>query len=425
MPYFADRYHLSLPGLAAVCLLAQTPLRAQQPVLEFDAALNIARERSQQLVAEREARTAAEELAVAAGQRPDPMLMAGVENLPVSGDDAFEITRDSMTMRSIGIGFELTREDRRDARAARYAIEAEAAAASESEILAGLERGTASAWLESHFLEVAHRTLLRAREQTLLQVEAADVAFRSGLGSESDALAARLVVAQLDDRIDAASRDIAMARVRLARWIGEAASGPLGEPPAMDSAGPHGTDIDAALLHHPGLERLERQVELARAEAEIARTNQRSDWTVELMYGQRSPDYSNMMSFRASKPLRLNTHDRQDRELSAQLALTGRARAELEEETRMHRAEIEALVAAWQANRARLDRFDTDLVPLARQRSDAATAAYRGGTGTLESVLDARIAGIDVELDRIALENETALIWAELHYLIPSGGAHE
>ena len=154
------------------------------------------------------------------------------------------------------------------------------------------------------------------REQALLQVEVADVAFRSGLGPESDSLAARLAVAQLDDRIDAASRDVALARVRLTRWIGEAASGPLGEPPAMDSAGPHGTDVDAALLHHPGLERLERQVEIARAEAEIARANQRSDWTVELMYGQRSPDYSNMMSFRASKPLRLNTRDRQDRELA-------------------------------------------------------------------------------------------------------------
>ena len=193
----------------------------------------------------------------------------------------------------------------------------------------------------------------------------------------------------------------------------------------MDSAGPHGTDVDAALLHHPGLERLERQVEIARADAEIARANQHSDWTIELMYGQRSPDYSNMMSFRASKPLRLNTRDRQDRELSAQLALAGRATAELEEATRMHRAEAEALIAAWQANRARLDRFATELAPLAYQRSEAATAAYRGGTGTLESVLDARMAAIDVELDRIALENETALIWAELHYLVPAGDAHE
>jgi outer membrane protein TolC len=425
VPYITARYRLSLPLLVVACLFAQTPLRAQQAVLQFDAAIDIARERSQQLVAERAAQAAAAEMAVAAGQRPDAMLVAGIENLPVSGDDAFEVTRDSMTMRAIGIEFELTRGDRRDARTARYAVEAEAAAASEGAALAALERGTASAWLERYFLEAAHRVLLRAREQTLLQVEAADAAFRSGIGPESDAFAARLAVAQLDDRIDAASRDVALSRVRLARWVGEVASGPLGEPPAMDSAGLHGTDIDATLLHHPGLERLARQVELAQAEAEILRANQRSDWTVELMYGQRSPAYSNMMSFRASKPLRLNARDRQDRELAAQLALAGRASAELEEEKRMHRAEIEALVAAWQANGSRLDRFDTELMPLARRGSDAAIAAYRGGTGTLESVLDARIAEIDIELDRVALENETALIWAELYYLVPSGDAHE
>ena len=351
--------------------------------------------------------------------------MAGIENLPVNGNDAFEVTSDFMTMRSIGIEFELVRPERREARAARYAVEADVATAAEGVALAALERGAAAAWLNRYFLESVHSELQRSREQVSLQIEAADVAFRSGLGTEDGALAARLTLARLDDRIEEAARDVELARVQLARWIGDAASRPLGEPPAMDSAGAHASGIASALQHHPGLQRLSSEADLARAQAEIARAESDSDWTVGVMYGQRSPDFSNMVSVRASKPLRLNRRDRQDREVAAQLALARKASAELEEATRMHQAESESLLAAWQANGTRLDRYDTELLPLARERSAAATAAYRGGTGTLEGVLAARVAEIDVALDRIALAHETALIWAELYYLVPAEtGAH-
>ncbi len=409
----------------AVCQLPVISAHAQTSSLDFDAALALAQERSGLLVAERAARTAAEEMAVAASQRPDPTLVAGIENLPVSSEDAFELTSDFMTMRSIGIEFDLMRPERREARAARYAVEAEVASAAEGAALTALERGAAAAWLDRYYLESAHSELLRSREQTVLQIQATDVAFRSGLGSESDALAARLTLARLDDRIEAAARDVELARLQLERWIGDAASLPLGQPPAMDSAGAHGAGIDSALEHHPGLQRLSQEAELARAQAEIARTELDSDWSVGVMFSQRSPDYSNMVSVRASKPLRLNRRDRQDREVAAQLALARRANAELEEATRMHRAESASLLSAWQANGTRLARYDTELLPLARERSAAAIAAYRGGTGSLEKVLDARVAEIEVALDRIALAHETALIWAELYFLVPSeSGEH-
>ena len=42
-------------------------------------------------------------MAVAAGQLPDPVLRAGVDNLPVNGPDAFSIGSDFMTMRRIGV----------------------------------------------------------------------------------------------------------------------------------------------------------------------------------------------------------------------------------------------------------------------------------------------------------------------------------
>ena len=79
----------------------------------------------------------AAEAARAAGQLPDPMLRAGIDNLPVTGADRFSTTRDSMTMKRIGIGQEWVSADKRAAREARR----EAMAGRESVHGAGRGRG--------------------------------------------------------------------------------------------------------------------------------------------------------------------------------------------------------------------------------------------------------------------------------------------
>jgi hypothetical protein len=66
-------------------------------------------------------------------------------------------------------------------------------------------------------------------------------------------------------------------------------------------------------------------------------------------------------------------------------------------------------------------RYDAALIPLARERTLAATAAYRGRSGPLTAVLDARNGEIEVRRDQLILEMETAELWAELNYLVLAG----
>ena len=102
-------------SLACLGSLAQSSLAP----LTLDAAVAQATARSW-LIAAADAQTqAAREMALAAGQRPDPVLRLGIDNLPVTGPDRFSLTRDFMTMRSIGLMQELTREDKRSARVQR------------------------------------------------------------------------------------------------------------------------------------------------------------------------------------------------------------------------------------------------------------------------------------------------------------------
>lgn len=389
--------------------------------LTLDEALRLAQERSLQLPADDAAAFASRQMAVAAGQRPDPTLKAGIDNLPINGADRFSVTRDFMTQRSVGVTQELTRGSKLEARSARFERDAEVAEARRELALANLQRDTAIAWLDRYYQERMREVLIAQRDEARLQIEAADVAYRGGKGSQVDAFAARSTVAQIEDRISQAERQVATAKTMLARWIGTQATSPLDVPPTHDSVRLRPEDLETQLAHHPVIGVMLKEEERARAEADVTRTEKKADVSVELTYSQRGPAYSNMISFNLSIPLQWNQKNRQDRELSAKLALVEQLRGEREEQTRIHVAEALSQLEEWRSDRERLVRYDASLLPLASERTRAGVAAYRGGSGTLTAVLEARRNEIDTRIERLRLQMEVARLWAQLNYLVPVG----
>jgi len=407
---------IGLAGLMSACA-------AHAAALGFDEALRLAQERSRQLPAHEAATTAAREMAVAARQLPDPTLKAGVSNLPINGPDQFSLTRDFMTMRNIGLMQEFTRGDKRAARAARFEREAEAAQASRALALTNLQRDTAIAWLDRHYAERMRALLAAQRDESRLQVDAAEAAYRGNRGAQADVFAARSAVAQIDDRLAQTERQLAGATTQLARWVGAAAAQPLDTPPAMTSIALQPAELDTTLAHHPQIAVMFKQEEIALADAEVARANRHADWSAELMLSQRGPAYSNMVSLTVALPLQWDTKNRQDRELAAKLATAEQMRAEREEATRAHVAEARAMLQEWHSNGERLQRYDASILPLAAQRTQAALSAYRGGSGPLTAVLDARRNDIDMRMERLRLEMDTARLWAQLNFLVPASHA--
>ena len=394
-----------------------------QQALTLDQALRAAQDRSLQLVAQDAAAAASREMAVAAGQRPDPTLKLGINNLPVDGPERFSLSRDFMTMRSLGAMQEFTRSDKLKARSARFDREAESAQAIRALALANLRRDTAMAWLDRFYQEQMLELLRTQRVEASLQVEAADTAYRGGRGAQADAFAARSAAALIDDRIRQTERQLATAKTRLVRWVGDAAGQPLAAAPALTAVRLDSINLESQLAHHPEIAMMLRQEAVARADADIARSNQRADWSVELMFSQRGPAYSNMVSVNVSIPLQLDPKRRQDRELSAKLAVVEQLRAQREEVTRERVAETRSGLQEWQSDRDRLSHYDGTLIPLATERTRAAMATYRGGGGPLAGVLEARRMEIDTRMERLRLEMEAAGRWARLEYLIPT--AHE
>ncbi len=405
--------------LAALIFATVSPSWAAD-LLTLDEAQRVALLRSRQLVADSALASAAREQAVAAGQLPDPVLKFGVNNLPINGADRFSLTRDFMTMRSVGVMQEITRADKRKTRAGRFEREAEAAEAGRAVTLTNLRRDTALAWLDRYYQERMGDVLLAQRVEASLQIEAADAAYRGGRGAQADLFAARSAVAQIDDRIRKNESQVAMSMTRLARWVGDGASQRLGEPPDTAVVRLNAGSLETGLEHHPQLAFMARQEAVARAEVELAQSNKRADWSVELMFSQRGPAYSNMASLNVSIPLQWDQKNRQDRDVAAKLALAEQIHAQREEASREHVAQARAWLLEWQGNRGRLANFDKALIPLAAERTRAALASYRGGGGPLSAVLEARRMEIDVRMDRLRLEMEIAGLWAQLNYLIPA-----
>jgi outer membrane protein TolC len=405
---------------AVIGVLIVLPLMTHaQSLLSIEKAQSFAIKHSTQLVAHDAASKAAYDMGLAAGQLPDPILKLGVNNLPIDSADRFSLTRDFMTMRSIGVIQEFTSEDKRKARSNRFEREVELVNANRNLTANNVQRSTALAWLDHYYQERILEVLVRQRDEAKLQIETSDAAYRGGRGSLNDAFAARSAVVQIEDRIAMAKLQVGTSKILLNRWIGDIGAYALDTLPLMDRVAFDEDHLDDQLLHHPQITVMQSQELVAQADANIALANKKVDWTVEIMLNQRGSAYSNMASINASIPWQWDPKNRQDREISAKLATVEQLRAERTDTIRNHVAEIRVMLREWRGNQARLRKYDDTILPLAKERTSAALAAYRGGAAaasTLSTVLESRRMEVDVQLERLRLDMETARLWAQLNY---------
>lgn len=409
-----------IEGSVAMAVFTAPLAWAADPPLTLVAAQRRAIEYSRQLAGQDFATTAAREMAVAAGQRPDPVIRMGIDNLPVTTSDRFSLTRDFMTMRRIGVMQELIGDDKLQRRAERFEREADKSLAQKVATTVVIERDTAIAWLELYYAQAMAAVIAETGEQSKLEIQAAEGAYRAGRGSQADVYATHSALVMFEDRASEAAVKVRNAKAMLARWIGEAADQTLAGEPALDTIRVSRAQLEEQLAQHPQVMLLQNQEALAAAEVRIAQANRKSDWTVELAYQQRGPSFSNMVSIGVSIPWQWDQGNRQDRELSAKQALADQARLERDEALRGYVAETAVLINEWDNGRQRQARYQRDLLPLAQARTEAMLAAYRGGKSTLTEVVAARRGEIDVRLQALQLAADTARWWARINFLFPS-----
>jgi outer membrane protein TolC len=405
--------HMRAVALAAAMLPALTvaaPLTLTQ-------ALDLAVQRSEATRSARAGVASASEAARAAGQLPAPTLRAGIDNLPVTGGDRLSTTRDSMTMKRIGIGQEWVSAEKRAARQAA----ADAMVSRESVTVQGaaadVRLQTALAYVDAYFAGETLKLTTVAEHHVHEELEASKARLTSSAGSSQEVLATISARGIAEDESAEVRQQQSAARVVLERWVGVQAED-LAAP--ME---PTGLDEQRYIANHPMVSAAQRDIELARREATVASSNRKPNWSWEVSYGQRT-GYSDMVSFGVSIPFPVSPAERQDRETASKFALVDKAEGALAEATRAAQAEFRGLASDAQRLSDRIQRYQATVVVPAQQRTAAALAGYRSNQVTLATLFEARHMEVEAQRKLLSLQRERAKAQAQLAFKpIVNGGA--
>jgi outer membrane protein TolC len=387
--------------------------------LSLDEAVRLAEDDSPAINARKSAVESAEDAVAPAGALPDPQLVAGIDNLPVTTGDAFNVTRDFMTMRKVGVVQDFPQRDKRRSRTERAQAVAERERALLTTERLSVRESVARAWIARASAEHRLQLLQALQPRAEVQVAAATAALSGGRGSAADGIAAKSAQASLADRISQVEREVEEARAEFARWVPEAADRPLGDAADWSNLGIDPDSLLTHIGHHRELLAYDAAEQAANADVAMARAEKRPDWSVELDYAQRGPQYSNMITleFRVGLPI-FPTH-RQDATIASKQAAVTQLEAEREDARRMHTADLKKTLAAWRSAGERVRRYEKDLLPLADDRAEAALAAYRGGRSDLQASLTALDEAIEARVAYTELQNTYGQAWATLHFAFP------
>ncbi|WP_333992833.1 TolC family protein [Burkholderia orbicola] len=404
-------------------LLVAGAVHAQPSPLTLDAALQSATDRSASMQAAQASVLARSEAAVKAGQLPDPMLKAGIDNLPVNGGQRFTVGQDFMTMRRIGIEQEWVSGDKRRLRTALADEQVGRERAGYLVQLAAVRRQTATAWLDAVYAKQA-----LALQQALLghmnhELDATQASYRGAKASAGDVVQARAMLAQTQDQVLKAQQAYRTALIALARWTALPVTDVAGTPPAPESF-VSALPPDELRLSQPALVAAADDIAVAEADAAVANSERSPNWTWEIAYQQRGGAYSNMVSVGVSIPLPLNRKNRQNRDVAEKAALATKARLMYEDTLRQVQADIRTQSDTLASGRERIANLSAALLPAADQRVQLATAAYRAGTGSLADTFAARRAQLEAQLQVLDLRRDVSQTWAQLEYqVVPSAMA--
>lgn len=416
-------------AVSTLLCLAAPPLQAQTAgPLSLDEALGIASANAPALNAATGGAQAAREMAVSAGQLPDPVLKLVADDWPVNGPDSSGSPVSST--RRIGLMQEYVSTAKRDQFRRRAELDAVRQEAMRSSLRSTLRRDVATAWFERYYA-LQSQALLKVMEAEIeLQLQTLDSQLRAGKASAAESPLAMAMLLQNRDRLLVADKQARISQIALTRWLGKEATRPFARAPnidilALDPANPEAIASAAPVLAHAS------EREIAQADFAIAQSSKRPNWSWELGYSRGGNSDTNMVSLGVTIPLVLNASNKQDRDIAARKAQVEQADALHEDLLRETQMTLASSYAEWQSLVERRRRLADALLPVLRQRIELSLAAYRSGQGTLASVLEARRADVEAQLQLLDLARETARLWAQLNYVygesatVHAQGAHQ
>ena len=410
-----------LRGIAAAMLgllLSLTAAAQEDP--ELARLLEEAAERNPDVIAARKEAEAAASRVEPAAALDDPMLEAGLLNVPAQ---SFSLRREDMTMKMIGISQRLPYPGKRGLRREAALKEAEAAAVGAGEVLNKVQRDVKAAYLDLWLADESLRLTesnLRVLEQFL---SIAESRYRVGQSSQADVFKAQTQLSRMQEERLKLGRERPSLEAELNRAAGRAdAAAITPRAPQLREADLRLEALRAATrASRPQLLAQQRLVERSAAQVDLAKKDYYPDFDVRFSYGQRDnfQDMRREDMVSLTVAINLPVWGKSKREPRVAEAESMRGQATAMYQARLNEADAmlrQQVAAAGQALRS-VRLYESSLLPQARLTADASLSAYRVGRVDFFTLLDSRMTVFNAELGRAAAAVAYNKALAEIEFL--------
>ena len=385
-----------------------------------------------------------------AGARPDPMLVAGIQNLPLGKEHGTVLAHgpptaaggpDPMTMRTIGVQQTIPYPGKLSLRRQAAEREVNAAEASLSSATRRVEYEVKAAYYELAFLDRALDVVGRNQRVLVSLIKLAETRYGVGTGGQQDVLKSNLETSRLAETAASLTEQRVATLARLNAVLDRPGEAPMSEPlipasvaraavadstraiqfvsaalgarPADSPLRPLAELQEMAVRESAEIREHEAMIAAQAARVELARKAVLPDFDVSLQYGQRfqRPD---MVSAIVSIPIPLQRQGKQDELRAAAGAELAALEAEHHASANQVRSEVARLVSELERGRSQLALYVTAVIPQGRATFASATAAYQVGRAELRAVLDDQAALFAYETEYFRVLCDFAKSLAEL-----------
>ena len=374
-------------------------------------------------------RIAARSRIAPAGALDDPMLEAGLVNVPT---DNFRLDREEMTMKMVGIAQRFPYPGKRALRETVASKEAEGIGHGFWETAGRVARDVKVAYFDLALVREMRRVAIENRATLERFLEVAESRYRAGQVGIADVLKAQVQITRMLDELIRLDREEPSIIAELNRALGRAANhvAPVTVLPALQRPN---LDLDAlheaALRNRPQLAALRSTIARAETSAELARKDFYPDFDLRFSYGQRdnAPDgmrRSDMVSVTVAINLPLWRESKREPKVAEAQAMREQVRAQLQAQQNEIGAKLRQQIAIAEQSLRSASLYVNDLRPQADLAVEAALVAYQANRGDLFSLLDNQMALFNVSVSRASAVAAQAKAFAEIEFLTGELAAH-
>jgi len=356
-----------------------------------------------------------------AGSLEDPMLEAGVLNLPAS---SFSFSREDMTMKMLGLSQRLPYPGKRALKQDVAQLDSESLRHAYAETVNRVLRDTRIAYYDLAWVAASTRLVEASRAVVRQLLQVADTRYAVGQGNQVDVFRGQTQLSRLSEEMLKLQRDRATYGAELARVLGRDSASFVvdGRFDQLEPRLNFAALRDEAMTQRPQLLALSSIVERNRRSIELARADRYPDFDVRMSYGQRDrmPDgtrRSDMISLTVAINLPIWEQAKRQPRIAEAAAMQEQAAGMLQAQRNETAMRLGQQIAAAEQSLKTAHLYRDEIIPQGRSTIEAAMAAYQVGRSDFALLLDNQMAVLNFQLAEAAALNAYGKALAEIDLL--------